>query len=197
MVGLERLPAGPFVLAFNHPNWIDPFLLAGFLPGPRRVHILGPKEEDMRVGWVNRIIATSGHAVPFRPGHEDLRDATRRAVAVLRMGHILAVSVEGRLSPGEHELYPLNSGAAFLALRSGAPLVPVAINGTRWLRYGKRVRLRIGDPIPTAGRRPDRATLATMTEQLRVALLALLADYPDEPPPGRFWRWFTDVFNER
>ncbi len=52
-------------------------------------------------------------------------------------------------TPGRRELLPLNEGAAFFALRSGVPLVPVAINGTSWLAFGRRIRVRIGEPIPT------------------------------------------------
>ena len=50
-------------------------------------------------------------------------------------------------TPGERDLLPLSEGAAYFALRSGVPLVPIAINGTSWLRFGSRVRVRVGEPL--------------------------------------------------
>ena len=46
---------------------------------------------------------------------------------------------------------PLSDGVAFFALRAGVPVVPVAINGTSWLGFGRRVRVRVGEPLPIAG----------------------------------------------
>jgi 1-acyl-sn-glycerol-3-phosphate acyltransferase len=41
LVGLERLPAGPHILACNHLSWVDPFLLLAYLPASPRIHYLG------------------------------------------------------------------------------------------------------------------------------------------------------------
>ena len=56
---------------------------------------------------------------------------------------------------------PLDEGAAFFALRSGVPLVPVAINGTSWLAFGRRIRVRVGEPIADRGR-PTREAVAEL-----------------------------------
>ena len=66
-------------------------------------------------------------------------------------------------------LLPLNDGPAYFALRSQVPLVPIAINGTSWLRFGARVRVRIGEPIVGEGR-PDRAAVDAMTATLATRL---------------------------
>ena len=50
------------------------------------------------------------------------------------------------------ELLRLEEGPAYFALRSGVPLVPIAINGTSWLRLGRRIRVVVGDPIQANGR---------------------------------------------
>ena len=78
-----------------------------------------------------------------------------------------------------------SEGAAYFALRSGVPLVPIAINGTSWLRFGGRVRVRVGEPIavdrpadPRGRRRRDGRALGRRST-------ALVADAPDVPPPGR------------
>lgn len=195
--GRELIPAGPYVLHFSHPNWIDPPLLVGFWPDRRWIMIFGPREQDMRVGSRNRLIRWSRIGVPFKPSKSDLLDTTRRAVAVLSRGQILAVAGEGRLSDREGAIVPLQEGAAYFALRGQVPIVPVAIIGARWLRFGKRITLRIGPPLATAGRRADRAGIGALTAQLSQAMHALLADAREEPPPGPFGRWLTDLFNER
>ncbi len=75
------------------------------------------------------------------------------------------------------------------------PIVPIAISGAGWIRFGKTVRVRIGEPIPALGR-PTRAATAALTDAVRRSLLALLADGRDEPPPGPVGRWVTELFND-
>ncbi|HEY6057152.1 MAG TPA: lysophospholipid acyltransferase family protein [Candidatus Limnocylindrales bacterium] len=194
--GRSRLPPGPAVLCFNHLNWADPFVLMAVIPFRPRLYFFGPKEEDMRVGGRNRLMAWVGMAVPYRPGKNDLLEATRRVQAVFDAGGILAIAGEGRIHAGERELLPLSEGAAYFALRSGVPLVPVAVNGTSWLGFGRRTRVRVGEPIATSGRRPIREAVDDLTIQLTDELRALVADFPDQLEPGRFGRWLTEVFNE-
>ena len=193
----ETLPEPPYLLMFSHPNWVDPFLLASHWPNPRTLFIFGPREEDMNDGWRNALIRWSQMAVPFRPSKTDLLDTTRRAAGVLGAGYVLALAGEGRLSDREGAIVPLQDGAAFFALRARVPVVPVAIIGTRWLRFGKTVTMRVGPAIATEGRRADREGVAGLTLELQSALEALLVDVADEPPPGRLGRFVTDVFNER
>lgn len=193
----DHLPDGPYLICFSHPNWVDPMILVAHWPDRRWLYIFGPRELDLRVGWRNRLIIWARISVPFRPTKDDLLETTRRAVGVLRQGHLLAIAGEGRLSDREGAIVPLEDGPAFFALRAGVPIVPAAVIGTRWLRFGKRVTLRIGTPVPTAGLRADRETVARLTADLQTAIEALLDGVVDEPPPGPFGRWLTDVFNER
>ena len=151
----------------------------------------------MGVGGRNRIIRWSRMSVAFKPSKRDLLETTRRAVSVLRAGHVLAVAGEGRLSDAEGSIVPLEEGPAYLALRAQVPIVPLAIIGTRWLRFGKRITLCFGPALPTAGRRASRAGVGELTRELSEAMLRLLEGVVGEPPPGPFGRWLTDVFNER
>jgi 1-acyl-sn-glycerol-3-phosphate acyltransferase len=193
----ELLPEqGNFLVNFSHPNWVDPLVIVGYWPDSRRVFIFGPREPDMNVGVRNRIIRWGRIGVPFKPSARDLIGTTKRAMAVLREG-VLIVAGEGRLSEQEGAIVPLEEGPAYLALRAKVPIVPLAVIGTRWLRFGKRVTLRFGPPVETAGRRADRQTITTLTGELNQAMERLLEGVEGEPPPGRFGRWLTDVFNER
>lgn len=196
--GRERLPTDtPYLLCFSHPNWVDPILLTAYWPDPRKLFIFGPREEDMRVGWRNHLINWSHLAVPFKPSKADLLDTTRRAVGVIKGGYSLALAGEGRLSDREGAIVPLQDGAAYFALRAKVPIVPAAVIGTRWLRFGKRVLLRIGDALPVTGMRADREGVTKLTAQTQAAVENLLVGVQEEPPPGPFGRWLTEVFNER
>jgi 1-acyl-sn-glycerol-3-phosphate acyltransferase len=193
--GQERLPKTPVVLCFNHLNWVDPIVLMAALPWRPRFAVFGPKEEDMTDGGRNHLMRWTGLPVPYKPGKNDLLDTARRVQAVFDAGWSLAIAGEGRIHRGERELLPLNDGPAYFALRAGVPIVPLAINGTSWLAFGRRIRIRYGDPIPVSGR-PTREAVDALTAQVSDALRALVADYPDPPPPGRFGRWFTERFND-
>jgi 1-acyl-sn-glycerol-3-phosphate acyltransferase len=195
--GRERLPAGPSLVCFSHQSWLDPFILLAVMPSRPRLYFFGPKEEDMTVGGRNRLMAWTGTPVPYKPGKNDLLDATRRVKAIFDAGGTLAIAGEGQLHAGEGELLPLNEGAAFFALRSGVPIVPVAINGTSWLAFGRRVRVRIGEPILSSGR-PTREAVAALTGRTWATLHELCQGYPDSAPPapGSPWARLTELFNE-
>jgi 1-acyl-sn-glycerol-3-phosphate acyltransferase len=190
-------PQPPYVLNFNHPGWADPFLLLGWWPRRHRFFVVGPKEEDMSIGWRNKLIAWSHMAVPFKPSKRDLVDASRRAQGVIEAGFVLAIAGEGRLSDREGEIVPLQEGVAFFALRAQAPIVPVGIIGTRWVRFRKQVTVRVGHTIEINGRKANRAGVDSLKAEVTVAMNALLAGAHDEPPPGRTGRWLTDLFAER
>ncbi len=193
--GRDRLPRGSAILCFNHLSWSDPFVLMAVLPFRPRLWFFGPKEEDMAVGGRNRLMAWTGTTIPYKPGKNDLLDATRRVGAVIDSGAVVAIAGEGRIHVHESELLPLSEGAAYFALRSSVPLVPIAINGTSWLRFGGGIRVRVGEPIAIAGR-PTRETVTDATAALTAALAELVADVPDQPEPGRVGRWLTERFND-
>jgi 1-acyl-sn-glycerol-3-phosphate acyltransferase len=190
-----RLPPGPAIYCFNHMSWADPFVLMALLPYRPRLWFFGPKEEDMGVGGRNRVMTWTGTAIPYKPGKNDLLEATRRVGAVIASGGVVAIAGEGRIHARESEMLPLNEGAAYFAMRSGVPLVPIAIRGTSWLRFGGRVSVRVGEAIWLEGR-PTRATLTAATADLQAAMGAMVAGAPDLPPPGRVGRWVTERFND-
>jgi 1-acyl-sn-glycerol-3-phosphate acyltransferase len=195
LIGRELLPPGPAVYCFKHMNWADPFILMAALPFRPRLYFFGPKEEDMSVGGRNRLMSWTRATVAYRPGKGDLRDATRRVGTVIASGGVLAIAGEGRIHASEREVTPLNVGPAYFALRSGVPLVPLAINGTSWLQLGRRVRIRVGDPLPTSGR-PTSEAVDELTARCTVAIQDLVRDEPEVAAPGPVGRWLTELFND-
>lgn len=193
--GREHLPKGPALYCFNHLSWTDPFLLYATLPLRPRLYFFGPKEDDLRVGPRNRMMHWTATAVPYRPAKTDLLDVARRVNAVFAVGGVLAIAGEGRIHVGEHELLPLQDGAAYFALRSGVPIVPIAVNGGSWLDFRRTLRVRIGRPIPTNGRATGEA-VAALTTATWLALKALVGEAREPAVPGRFGRWLTELFND-
>jgi 1-acyl-sn-glycerol-3-phosphate acyltransferase len=193
--GRERFATGPAIYCFNHLNWVDPVVLLAVLPERPKYAMLGPKEADMTVGGRNRLIMWAGFGIPYRPEKSDLLATTRRVTRVLHDGWVIAIAGEGRIHRGERELLPLADGPAWFALRAGVPIIPIAVNGTSWLGWRRRVRVRVGPPLLVEDR-PTRAAVAALTGATTDALLAMTADFPDPDPPGRFGRWLTELFND-
>jgi hypothetical protein len=71
----------------------------------------------------------------------------------------------------------------------------VAIGGTSWLRFGRRITVTVGEPLAVAGR-PNRETVDRLTAACWAALHALVVRHRDEPPPGPIGRWVTEAFND-
>lgn len=194
--GRDRFARGPAIYCFNHLNWVDPIVLLAVLPTQPTFAMFGPKEADMTVGGRNRLITWAGFGIPYRPEKSDMREITRRVGRVLEDGWVIVIAGEGRIHRGERELLPLADGTSYFALRSGVPVIPLAINGTSWLGWRRRIRIRVGDPIATAGARPTAEAVADVTARIEAALLRMTADFPDPEPPGRFGLWLTELFND-
>lgn len=197
--GAELRPSGPALYCFSHQCWIDPMYVLAVLPRKPRLYFFGPQENDMRRGIRNRLMRLFGLVIPFAPGARGLLAATHRSVDLARGGASIAIAGEGRIHCGESALLPLKEGAAYIALRAGIPLVPVAINGTGWLGFRRRVRVRFGKPIQVAQepvRRPTSEEVEALTLRAFESLSELVGDFGEQPPSGPIGRWLTELFNE-
>jgi len=195
VVDPDRFLREPGVYVFNHLSWMDPLVLLATFPSQPRLHFYGPKEVTLQKGIRNRFMWWTTIPVPFSPNKDDLLTSIRRAQAVFDSGASLAISAEGRIHVHEGDLLPFEEGAAYLALRAGVPIVPVAITGTSWAHFRGRVLIRVGEPIPT-GTRPTRRAVARHTALAWHRLRAMVADDQDLPVPGPIERWFTDLVND-
>jgi 1-acyl-sn-glycerol-3-phosphate acyltransferase len=193
------VPAGAAILCFNHQNWADPLYMFAAFPRGQRMYFFGPKEEEMRRGLRNRLMRWCGVVVPYRPGNRGLVAATARVEALLGRGALIAIAGEGQIHSGEGVVLPIQRGPAYLSLRAGVPVVPVALNGTSWLGFQRPVRVRIGAPISPVNATPARPgadEVAILTTEIQDALEALVADFPDREMPGRVGRLLTELFND-
>lgn len=147
--GAEHLPArGPCIIAANHASYVDPVLLAIACPRPVRFIVDRGQYQRLLVHW----IAVRTGAIPVENDPRDL-GSLRRALLALRHGAVLGIFPEGGRS-ADGILKPGKPGAALLALRAGAPLVPTAILGT-YAAYARHhlvprpgpVTIRFGAPL--------------------------------------------------
>src|SRR5437867_1486686 len=122
--GLEHVPPeGALLVTSNHQNNVDPPILVAMIP--RVLHCMA--KQEMFVGPVGFLSRWYG-AFPVRRGTPD-RQAIRTALDHLAAGRCVGIFPEGTRSR-TGALIEAHTGAGLLALRSGAPVLPVAIAGT-------------------------------------------------------------------
>jgi len=199
VIDRERIPgSGPYIICFNHPSWLDPLIFAAHWPDRERdLYIFGPREEDMGEGATNALITWTRRGVPFQPDARDIIDTSRRAVGVLRGGACLAIAGEGRLSDHEGEILPLETGLAHFARLGRAPILPVAVIGTRWVSFGSHVTIRVGEAVYPDAYGGGKPGARAMTDEVQARLRALLDGVEDREPPGWLGRTISEAFNDR
>jgi 1-acyl-sn-glycerol-3-phosphate acyltransferase len=172
--GLEHLPReGPAIICPNHVSVIDSFLLPTVLP--RRITFVGKSEylDD----WKTKHLFPALGMIPIdRRGGDAGGRALDAAARVLARGELFGIYPEGTRSR-DGKLRKGHTGPARLALRTGAPLVPVGIIGTRDIqppgasapRPFRPCEIRVGRPIDPgrhAARADDRLVLRQLTDEL-------------------------------
>lgn len=178
VAGLENYPStGPYLVAMNHLDFLDvPVVFATF---PHRVAAFSAVEwaDHWLIGRVARRVT---EVLPVDEGRFDHRSVAR-ALGWLRAGGVLLIAPEGRRSPSR-ALEAAQPGAAYLASRTGVPVVPVAAWGQEdagaAFRHGSRprIRVRVGQPFALPGT-PNRAkgeALEGYTAMIMKALAELL-----------------------
>jgi len=178
--GLENVPArGPALLMINHIAFVDPIVVLHVLPR----NIVPLAKAEVYTYPVVNIFPRLWGVIPVRREEVDRR-AVQQVLEVLRAGEIVLVAPEGTRSP---QLSRAKEGIAYLASRSGAPIVPVAIEGTPGfpaLRFfspawrGTGALVRFGRPFRF---RPefshaDREMLRSMADEAMYVLAGMLSE---------------------
>ena len=175
---VDKVPVhGPLILIANHVNFLEAPVLHCRLR-PRRVIGLAKAEawDTPLLGW----LFDQWEAIPIRRGEPDI-GALRQALGVLREGGILVVAPEGTRSR-DGRLQRGRSGVVTIALKSGAPLLPLAFHGGEAIGHNIR-RLRrtpfhiiVGEPfhVEVGGKRVSRDVRQRIADEIMYQLAALL-----------------------
>ncbi|MES4892078.1 lysophospholipid acyltransferase family protein [Streptomyces sp. NPDC096012] len=174
VLGAWRVPAtGPVIFAVNHSHNVDGPMVMGVAPRP--THFLIKKEAF--IGPLDPFLTGIGQLKVDRASAD--RTAVTRALGVLGAGGVLGIFPEG--TRGEGDFASLRAGLAYFAVRSGAPIVPVAVLGSsdrpgRLVKALPPLRTRVdvvfGDPFDAgdgSGRRTRKA-LDEATERIQKQL---------------------------
>ena len=200
----DRLPDGPVIVVANHTSFADGILLA--LVGRR----LGRSLRLMATGGVFRssLVGPLARRLGFIPvlrGTTSAAGSLDAAATALAAGEAVGLFPEGRITRDpQHWPERSKTGAVRLALRTGAPVVPVALVGAQQV-VGKsgilpkllrntvlrpRVSVAVGEPIDVrrlAGARGDEpvddATVRRLADEVMAALVAQVAELRGEPAP--------------
>ncbi|WP_150237724.1 lysophospholipid acyltransferase family protein [Nocardiopsis quinghaiensis] len=192
--GAHNVPRrGPLILAVNHLALIDPLFVG--VACPRPVRFIAKQELFDEGTLPRRLFARALRAigqlsVDRRPG-QSAREAMDNSLGVLESGEVFGIFPEGTRSP-DGRLYRGQTGLAWLALTTGAPVVPVALAGTeRILPPGRRVpslnrvSVRFGEPVDLSPWR-GQAHRARPRREATDAIMAAIAKLSGQDQVPRF-----------
>ena len=150
IIGREHIPAeGAAVIAGNHMHALDPIFVD--ICTKRVVCTLAKKAlHDGAFGFLFRAAGT----IPVDLHSARNPDALNAAVEALRSGQLVNVSPEAKRNYTDELLLPFKYGAAVMAQRTGAPIIPYAVTGT-YKPFRGRVTICFGEPILPGDRTPD------------------------------------------
>ncbi|HYM83374.1 MAG TPA: 1-acyl-sn-glycerol-3-phosphate acyltransferase, partial [Candidatus Dormibacteraeota bacterium] len=207
--GLETLPRGGYILACAiHRSWADPLVLLAALPPSPRLWYIGSAEIAFRSRLRTWFVRRTGGFLPVWRGGTDLAVTVEAAQAVVDVGAVLAIFPEGSRRGTPSAVEPLRRGTALIALRTGAPIVPVALAGSHELYRGRRLALRVLpattalelaglDDAPPVGSAAEIAAIHRASDALRGRLQPDVSDLASwcEDPPGtpKRWRWLSGI----
>lgn len=192
--GVHHVPtSGPVILAVNHLALIDPLFIG--VACPRPVRFIAKQElfdeSTLAKKTFARVLRALGPlSVDRRPG-QSAQEAMDNSLAVLESGEVFGIFPEGTRSP-DGRLYKGQTGLAWLALTTGAPVVPVALTGTeRILPPGRkvpsfnRVGIRFGEPVDLSPWR-DKAHKAKPRREATDAIMGAIAKLSGQEQVARF-----------
>ena len=188
--GGERLPRrGPAILAANHVSFFDSVVL---IMSIRRTLSFVGKAEYLDSWKTRRVLPALGMIPVDRSDGRRALGALKIAAGVLRAGKLFAIYPEGTRSL-DGDLHPGHTGAAYLSMATGVPIVPTGIvgtnriqpPGTRLPRPFRSVTVRFGPPIdPTIYVGSRRLRRRLITDDVMTAIGSLSGQHQADPPPA-------------
>jgi 1-acyl-sn-glycerol-3-phosphate acyltransferase len=131
--------------------------------------------------------------VPKGNSIESMRRLDRTVQAAFTRGESILLFPEGKLGSVEGQVLPLKRGAAIYAIRSGVPIVPIALVGTKDLFFRKELTVRIGEPITfSQSNRPKSQQVQAVINELQAAMQDLLPQDYSEPTGKKLFRNFLN-----
>ena len=174
------------MLASNHIHWIDIFVIEGSIPGGYQARVAGEGRTGVEpgYGWLGE----QAHLVPIRRGQMD-KEALVAAETAIQDKRALVIYPEGHRS-GTGSLQRGHGGAIALALRTGCPIVPMAVWGTEAGLKGalqrKPIHVQFGKPYypMTVETGSTREATDLRIEELMLRIAALL--------PEPYWGFYRE-----
>jgi 1-acyl-sn-glycerol-3-phosphate acyltransferase len=143
---------GPYIFMSNHQGYYDVFALLGHLPVQFKWLV---KKELFSIPFLGWTMAAAGYINVDREGTRKTVEALNEAAQKIREGMSIVIFPEGSRSP-DGSIQTFKKGGFTLAIKSGVPIVPIAITGTREIMPKGRltvaagqIRIQMGHPIPT------------------------------------------------
>lgn len=146
--GQEHLPngGGYLLIAAAHRGWMDPFVAMHAVPAQPRCWFLGSGPSTFTSWWREQLVHRLGGLLPVWRGGLGVEGHVRSAKAVVDAGAVFVQMPEGTVNGPAGRVGPFRPGAALIALRTGATIVPLAMAGTEELYLGRRMASQVLPP---------------------------------------------------
>jgi len=208
--GREHRPSPPYIVAAAiHRSWLDALVLIEVFPFEPRIWFIASGAAAFRTRLRTAFVRALGGILPVYRGGYSIESSVESARAVVRAGAVLGFFPEGTRKGPASGIGRFRGGIGYIALRTGVPVLPVALAGTQELYLGKRIAVRILPPVeplrfagldapPAEGSREERDAAQRVTAGLRDLLephVAELIEWTTDPPERpRRMRWFSRLF---
>jgi len=190
--GQDLLPTrgGYLLVAAAHRGWMDPLVVMHALPAEPRSWFLGSGPSTFTAAWRERLIHAVGGLLPVWRGGLGVDQHVASARAVVGNGGVFVQMPEGTVSGPPGRIGAFRTGWAVIALRTDAPIVPLAVAGTEELYVGRRMSTRVlaptsaralaglppDAPLPAPGTREELTVARGMSERLAALLGPVVED---------------------
>lgn len=199
-LGMEHIPPdGGVIIVPNHISHADPLISAHFIYDSGRWPQYLGKASVFKIPLIGSLLYKSWQ-IPVERGSVEAARSLDRLVAAVKAGGAVVIYPEGTITR-EPDLWPMRgkTGAARLALATGAPVIPVVMWGPERIFDPRTAKLRLrprmpvtvaaGPPVDLSrwmGTAPTKEILTEMTDQVMLALRDLLAGIRGATPPPLF-----------